>query len=80
MNYRLYYTVLTIIILIQGYFFYYFVFSDGKQSGLQFMGIVSLIFGLILVYSLVLLIKHQRRNNKQTFNEHLKKGEQRRLK
>ncbi|MCD8797449.1 hypothetical protein MTW80_08450 [Mammaliicoccus sciuri] len=80
MNYRLYYTVLTIIILIQGYFFYYFVFSDGKQNGLQFMGIVSLIFGLILVYALVLLIKHQRRNNQQTFNEHLKKGEQRRLK
>lgn len=80
MNYRLYYSVLTIIILIQGYFFYYFVFSDGKQGGLQFMGFVSLIFGLILVYVIIMLVKHQRRNNSQKFNEHIKNGEQRRLK
>lgn len=80
MNYRLYYFVLAILIFIQAYFFYYFVFGDGKLAGLQFMGIVSLLFGLSLVYAVIALIKHQKRNNKQTFNAHIKNGENRRLK
>ncbi|GAB1613440.1 hypothetical protein ACQUFT_12825 [Mammaliicoccus lentus] len=80
MNYRLYYIVLTIIIMIQCYFFYYFVFSDGRASGLQFMGVISLIFGLCLLYVMILLIKHQKRNNQQKFNEHIKTDEDRRLK
>ncbi|GGI42785.1 hypothetical protein [Mammaliicoccus stepanovicii] len=80
MNYRLYNMVLVVLILIQGYFFYYFVFGEGKQGGLQFMGIVSLIFGLCLIYILILLRRHKQRNDQQTFNEHLKNGEHRRLK
>ncbi|WP_323703955.1 hypothetical protein [Mammaliicoccus sp. Dog046] len=80
MNYRLYYIVLTVILLIQMYFFYYFVFGDGQQIGLQFMGYISLIFGLCIAYGLILLVRHQRRHNQQTFNAHIKKGEKRKLK
>nr|WP_263314831.1 hypothetical protein [Mammaliicoccus sp. Marseille-Q6498] len=80
MNYRLYYVILTIVILIQVYFFYYFVIGEGKQAGLQFMGIVSLLFGLCLVFIFIALVRHQKRNNQQKFNEHIKKGEHRRLK